>query len=200
MIILKKRMALYARSALTLLKIAFVKLFNVRSFFSPPAQDFSLTTKISAHDNGKITLGARIHTKRNVVFEADGGALEIGSGCFFNNGCMVVAKERVQIGSYSSFGPNVLIYDHDHVIDEGSIHDSGFATAPVVIGNNVWIGAGCVILRGTVIGDDCVVGAGSVVKGVYEPGTVVIQKRAETLRSRGAQGKETEKEVDVANG
>ncbi len=200
MIVLKKRMALYARSALTLLKIAFIKLFNIRSFFSPPAQDFSVTTKISAHDKGKISLGGRIHTKRNVVFEADGGVLEIGGGCFFNNGCMVVAKERVKIGSYASFGPNTLIYDHDHVIDAGSIHDSGFVTAPVIIGDNVWIGANCVILRGTVIGNDCVVGAGSVVKGIYEPGTVIIQKRAETLRSRDAKDKEPKKKVEVSNG
>ena len=40
-----------------------------------------------------------------------------------------------------------------------------YKTAPVEIGNNVWIGANCVILRGTKIGDNCVVAAGSVIKG-----------------------------------
>ena len=83
-------------------------------------------------------------------------------------------------------GPNVLIYDHDHDISSAeSIHDSGYKTSPVVIGDDVWIGANTVILRGTVIGRDCVVGAGSVLKGVYPAGSVIVQKRTENIYEKG---------------
>ena len=63
--------------------------------------------------------------------------------------------------------------------------NSGYKTSPVVIGDDVWIGANTVILRGTVIGRDCVVGAGSVLKGVYPAGSVIVQKRTENIDEKG---------------
>ncbi len=184
---MKKRISLLMRSAFSLVRAVFVKLFNIRTFSSALVQDFSFSTKFSMSGGGKINLMKKIHTKRNVVFESDGGIIDIGEGCFFNNGSMVVAKERITIGKRCSFGPNVLIYDHDHNIhSENEIHDSGFLTSPVVIGDNVWIGANSVILRGSVIGSGCVVGAGSVIKGVYPQDTVIIQKRKEDIREKNA--------------
>ena len=169
---MKKRISLYVRSVLTFLRIVITKIFNIKGFRSAFIQDFS----IKKH----------IHTKRNVILCAEGGTLEIGEGCFFNNGCMAVAKERITIGNRAAFGPNVLIYDHDHDISSAeSIHDSGYKTSPVVIGDDVWIGANTVILRGTVIGRDCVVGAGSVLKGVYPAGSVIVQKRTENIDEKG---------------
>lgn len=76
------------------------------------------------------------------------------------------------------------LYDHD-ISSAESIHDSGYKTSPVVIGDDVWIGANTVILRGTVIGRDCVVGAGSVLKGVYPAGSVIVQKRTENIYEKG---------------
>lgn len=182
-IIMKKKISLCVRSLFSLAHIVFTKLFNIRGFYSAMEQDFSASTKFSVSGSGRISLMKHIHTKRNVIFEADGGNMEIGEGCFFNNGCMVVSKESISIGSYSAFGPNVLVYDHDHNIhSERTIHDSGFVTEPVIIGDNVWIGANSVILRGSVIGDGCVIGAGSVIKGVYPSDTIIIQKRSEETK------------------
>jgi acetyltransferase-like isoleucine patch superfamily enzyme len=179
---MKERLALYMRSFLSFVHIIFKKIFNIRAFFAPPIQDLSASTKISVSGGGKIILGKHIHTRRSVTLEAVGGCLEIGDGCFFNNGCMTVAKEHISIGNYTSIGPYTVIYDHDHNIHSNKeIHDSGYVTENVVIGNNVWIGAHCVILRGTRIGDGCVIGAGSVIKGEYEPYTTVVQKRSETV-------------------
>lgn len=167
---------------MSLWHIVFTKILNIRTFNSAVLQDFSLCTKILSSRGGKITLKKHIHTKRGVVFEADGGSIEVGEGVFFNNGCMVVSKESIRIGEYTSFGPNVLIYDHDHNIHSAEeIHDSGFLTDAVTIGNNVWVGANTVILRGTHLGDGCVVGAGSVIKGTYPPDSVIIQKRTENI-------------------
>lgn len=173
---------MYLRSALSVLHILIVKLSNPRGFFSPPVQDFSLTTSICVRGRGIMSLGKHVHTKRNVTLVSDSALLEIGEGCFFNNGCMAVAKERISIGKNSAFGPNVMIYDHDHDIHSAkSVHDSGFVKSPVMIGDDVWVGANSVILRGTRLGNGCVVGAGSVVKGHYPAGSVIIQKRVETV-------------------
>lgn len=182
---MKKKLSLCVRAFLSLIHIAFVRIMNIGALKGSAVQDFALSVKLCPHGGGKIVLGRHIHANRNTVLEADGGALKIGEGCFFNNGCMAVSHESITIGAYSCFGPNVLIYDHDHAAAAGqSLHDSGYKTAPVTIGSNVWIGANCVILRGTVIGDDCVIGAGSVIKGNYESGSVVIQKRSEEIRKK----------------
>lgn len=182
---MKKKLLLAIRTFFSMIHILYAKILNIRSFSSSLVQDFAPSTRIFPHEGGKIKLGKHIHARRGVVFEAEGGYLEIGEGCYLNNGCMIVSHESIRIGSYTSFGPNVLIYDHDHRIDGGQrLHDSGYVTAPVVIGNNVWIGANSVILRGTVIGNDCVIGAGSVIKGNYPEGSVVIQKRADKITKR----------------
>lgn len=52
-----------------------------------------------------------------------------------------------------------------------------FKTSPITIGSNVWIGANTLILRGTHIGDNCVVAGGAVIRGSYPANTVIIQKR-----------------------
>lgn len=75
-------------------------------------------------------------------------------------------------------GPNVLIYDHDHDFrKEEGLKKLKYKTAPVDIGDNVWIGANTIILRGTKIGNNCVIGAGSVIKGCYPDNSIVVQKR-----------------------
>lgn len=182
---MRKRISLYIRAFFALWHLLFVKLVHFRGFSAKIPQDISCGTKISVYSGGSILLEKHIHTRRTVTLEADGGTLCIGGGCFINNGCTVVAKDSITIGRNTAIGPNTLIYDHDHRIDASvPLHDSGFVTAPVIIGDNVWIGANTVILRGSVIGNDCVIGAGSVIKGEYPPNTVVIQHREETLKKK----------------
>lgn len=55
-------------------------------------------------------------------------------------------------------------------------------TKPVVIGKNVFIGCNSIILKGTVLGDNCVVGAGSVVSGTYEPSSVIAGNPAKVVK------------------
>ena len=107
-----------------------------------------------------------------------GAEIKIGSMSSLNSDCKIVSHEKIEIGHDTIFGPNVLIYDHDHVYNtETGVRRKDFKTSAIVIGNNCWIGAGSIILRGTHIGDNCLVGAGSIVKGNYPAGTKIIQKR-----------------------
>lgn len=182
---MKKKILLYVRAFFALWHLLIIKLVSPSALHAKMAQDISCSTKISARDGGRIYLEKHIHTRRNVTLEADGGELYIGEGTFLNSGCGVVAKESVTIGRGTAIGPNTFICDHDHRIDPSiPLHDSGFVTAPVIIGDNVWIGANTVILRGSVIGNGCVIGAGSIIKGEYAPNTVIIQKRSEILTEK----------------
>ena len=119
----------------------------------------------------KMHNGSKIRVRK-------GGKVEIGKNFGMSNGCVVTAYEHIKIGDNVMLGPNVLIYDQDHDYRaEGGVAAMKFKTAPVVIGNNVWIGANTLILRGTTIGGNSVVGGGTVIKGEYPPNSVIIQKR-----------------------
>ena len=133
--------------------------------------------------NAKLTLGKRVsvHSNSKIISSVNGN-LTIDDGCKFNYGCMVVSRHMIHIKKGVEFGPNVIIYDHDHDFRaKGGLKAGAFKCAPVVIGENCWIGANTIILRGTTIGDNCVVGAGCVVSGNIPPNTVLVQKRENTL-------------------
>ncbi|MDO5548128.1 MAG: acyltransferase [Eubacteriales bacterium] len=89
-----------------------------------------------------------------------GGICRIGSGNFFNYNVSITALKMIEIGDNCKVANNVVIVDHDHDYHNSNI---GYQCAPVVIGNNVWIGANAVILKGVTIGDNAVIAAGSVV-------------------------------------
>ena len=130
---------------------------------------------LEVHGKGRIRLGSFNQNRGNLYLVADGGRIEIGDHCFFNTGCCVTSVESVRIGSGCKFGNNLVIVDHDHNFK----NDDGpeFISSPVIIGNSNWIGANVTILRGTKIGNGCVIGAGSVVKGDIPDGSRIIQKR-----------------------
>lgn len=76
------------------------------------------------------------------------------------------------------FGENICIYDHDHNFKMlALVREQGFSCDTVKIGNNVWIGSGCIILKGAIIGDNSVIAAGSIVKGNVDCNSLFYQRR-----------------------
>lgn len=91
----------------------------------------------------------------------------VGKNCFFNNDCSIAANEMICIGDNNLFGENVKIYDHNHKFDKDSlIKSQGYSNSSVTIGDNCWIGSNVVILKGTIIENNCVIGAGCIVSGI----------------------------------
>lgn len=130
---------------------------------------------------GLLSLGDQVATYPGGKFSAVyGGKLTIGSRCFFNCNNLIVCRNSINIGEHCLFGPNVVIYDHDHCFGMNGIEE-GYKVGSVEIGKNCWIGAGVTILRDTQIGDGCVIGAGTVVKGIIPPHTLVVGSRDNEL-------------------
>ncbi|MBQ6728035.1 MAG: acyltransferase, partial [Clostridia bacterium] len=97
--------------------------------------------------------------------------------------CNLISHESIIIGNDTILAQNIFIYDHDHKYDaENGVKKREFKTAPIVIGKNCWIGANTMILRGTEIGDNCVIGAGCILKGKYPKGSLIIQPRETVVR------------------
>lgn len=100
----------------------------------------------------------------NPPFYCDYGYnIEVGRNCFINYNCTILDNARVRIGDNCLIAPNVAIYTAGHTI-HAEARSRGYEYGiEVVIGNDVWIGGNTVICPGVTIGDNAVIGAGSVV-------------------------------------
>ena len=90
-----------------------------------------------------------------------GKNLKLGKRVFINAGCHFQDNGGIEIGDNTMIGPKVTIVTLNH--DLRPKERLTATPSPVKIGINAWIGANCTILPGVTIGDNCVIGAGSVV-------------------------------------
>ncbi len=134
---------------------------------------------------GNIDFGKKVTFRRRFnVFIDKGGKLKIGNNCFFNNDCSINCCRDIKIGNDCLFGENVKIYDHNHRFSKRDvlIREQGFKTSDVVIGNNCWICSNVIILKGAKIGDNCVIGAGSIIKSNIDSNSIVFENKIEVIR------------------
>ncbi|MFN3668363.1 MAG: sugar O-acetyltransferase [Brevundimonas sp.] len=89
--------------------------------------------------------------------------IRLGRNVFLNFNCIVLDVCAVEIGDRTQIGPGVQILTADHPRDPAQRAEGLEFGKAVAIGRNVWIGGGALILPGVTIGDDAVIGAGSVV-------------------------------------
>jgi acetyltransferase-like isoleucine patch superfamily enzyme len=122
--------------------------------------NFPLSTDLVVRSGANIEVEGRFRIfAGGQIGLAAGARLSLGSG-YINNGCFISCVEAVRIGHDVAIGPNLRILDSDRHEIVGSDKP---ASAPVTIGDHVWIGMGVTILQGVTIGDGAVIGAGSVV-------------------------------------
>ena len=109
--------------------------------------------------------------------KAKGGPISIGDRGGIATNCFISTEYKgVEIGKNFICGPNVNIIGSNYSLSEKGIHleDLEIRSQGIRIGNNVWIGAGSTILDGTVLGDNTIVVANSLVNRRY-PGDVILQ-------------------------
>lgn len=108
--------------------------------------------------------------------------IEIGAGSRLSNNISIVAMAGIRIGERCLIGDSVSIYDCDfHELDPLRRMEGG-PVEPVSVGNNVWIGSRAIILRGVTIGDNSVIGAGSLVTRNVPPDCVAAGIPAKVIR------------------
>jgi len=109
------------------------------------------------------------------VFRLDRGSIVTGKRVSFSPGCMIYeTRAGLTIGDCTMLAAGVTICGVQHGFGDLSlpIRDQQTTELPIEIGADVWIGMGAIILPGAKIGDGCVIGAGSLVRGTVEPYTV----------------------------
>lgn len=108
--------------------------------------------------------------------------IEVGDNFYGNYNLTILDIAKVTIGNNVMIAPNVSIYSVNHPLHPDS-RNTGYETGrPVSIGNNVWIGGSVVITPGVTIGDNCVIGAGSVVTKSIPPRSLAAGNPCRILR------------------
>ncbi len=141
-------------------------------------------TEIRKNRNAKCSIGEDVKIDYNTVLSVQkNGILEIKNGVAIGFNSMIVCHKRIVIGENTMFGPNVYIYDHDHIYDDYGVKAKEYNTKEIIIGKNCWFGTGCIILKGTIVGDNCIIGAGTMLKGEYPSNSVIVDKREKIIKT-----------------
>ena len=145
---------------------AWMDRYNARSTLTQPERQALLAEAFA-----RVGEGCNI---RPPFFCDYGYNITLGRGVFLNFNCCILDVVQVTIGDMTQIGPGVQIMTADHPRDPAQRRQMLEVGRPLAIGANVWIGGGAQILPGVTIGDDAIVGAGSVVtRDVPAGGTVV---------------------------
>lgn len=134
-------------------------------------------TRLSVDKTSYVYVGKKVISDGRCSIIVDKNArIEIGECVYFNEGMMISSKKSVIIGEGCQFGPNVKIFDNNHCFNKKQGVMSKHRAESIVIGKNCWIASNVVILKGTVIGDNCVIGVGCTVKGKIPASSIVTQE------------------------
>jgi len=164
-------------------------------FYCESAQIFR---KMVTKKPGAVVIGNHVSCYAGCSFAiGENGRCTIGDFTLLN-GALIMADERIDIGSHCLVSWNVGIADSDfhplepaqRLIDAQALAPyfkdrpprPQLTPAPVKIGNNVWIGMNAVILKGVIIGDNSVVAAGAVVTRSIAPNTIVAGNPAVVVK------------------
>lgn len=128
--------------------------------------------------------------------QAQGGPrIVIGNGVYINRWTMLDASEKIEIGDGVMVGPHCYITDHDHGTEgTGAMGGQPLVSVPTRIGSNAWLGAHVTVLKGVVIGECAVVGAGAVVTRDVPAEAIVAGVPAKVV---GWRGKDSAKSPEV---
>jgi acetyltransferase-like isoleucine patch superfamily enzyme len=139
-----------------------------------------------------LEIGSGSRIKENVWCACYGGSIAIGRQVLIGRNSVLYGHGDIVVGDYTMIGPNVTIVSSEHVYwaDDGSFQAQGFTRESIEIGENVWIGANCVVLGGSRVERDVVVGAGAVVTETLRSGYVYAGVPARLLRPLRAGGRE----------
>jgi acetyltransferase-like isoleucine patch superfamily enzyme len=113
------------------------------------------------------------------------GKLVIRSGSYVNRYTMFDVHEQIEVGSNCMIGPNCYITDANHGVAAGlSVKQQPIEPKPVIIEDEVWLGAGVIVLCGVRIGRGAVIGAGAVVTKDISANAIVVGVPAREIGRR----------------
>jgi acetyltransferase-like isoleucine patch superfamily enzyme len=147
-------------------------------------------------DSSRIVVGPHTHVNGELFLFANGGQITLGEWCYVGEGSRIWSSGSVKIGNRVNISHSVNIFDslthpmraadrHQQIktiLTQGHPREISLGERPVTICDDVWLGAGSIILRGVTIGEGAIIGAGSVVTKDVPPFSVVAGNPAVLIR------------------
>lgn len=148
---------------------------------------YNRTTETDVEVREKIKTELFRSVGKNVFIEPDficelGSNITIGDNVFINFGCIIFDMGEVTIGDNAMFGPRVGIYTTNHAFDAEERIANVVVSKPIHIGNRVWLSADAKIVQGVTIGDNSIIGAGSVVTKDIPPNVIAAGNPCRVIR------------------
>lgn len=138
---------------------------------------------------GPVELGDRTHLYRDTHIQTgEGGCITIGADTHIQPRCQLSAyKADIRIGRGVAIAPNCALYPYDHGMAAGRrIEDQPLQTkGDIIIGDDVWLGTGVIVLAGVRIGRGAVIGAGSIVTKDVPDNCIAVGAPARMIKTRG---------------
>ena len=127
-------------------------------------------------------------TKENFLIEQPfmcdhGYNIEIGENFYANHNLIILDGNKVSFGDNVFIAPNCGFYTAGHPLDYRQRNQGLEYAKPIKVGNNVWIGGNVVVLPGVTIGDNCVIGAGSIVTKDIPENTVAVGNPCKVIKT-----------------
>ena len=152
----------------------------MEAYNSSPADDPDARRRILGELLGSFGPGSEI---RPPIYCDYGYHLRIGARVFVNVGLVALDVAAITIGDDVQIGPGVQLLTPTHPVEAEPRRAKWEAAKPIVVGDNVWLGGGAIVLPGVTIGEDTVVGAGAVVTKDLPAGVVAVGNPARIVRS-----------------
>jgi acetyltransferase-like isoleucine patch superfamily enzyme len=144
------------------------------------------SAKVETKFGGRISIGQKTELLDGVVIQTYGGNIKIGSHCSINAYTVIYGHGNTTIGDNVLIAGGCMIIPSNHTFSDANklIREQASTSKGITIENNVWIGHGCSILDGVVIGEGSVIAAGSVVNASIPPFSVVGGVPAKIIKTR----------------
>lgn len=146
--------------------------------------------KMYDYNETRPSEGERCYIEPPLRANWGGHHVHLGKGVYANFNLTLVDDTHIYVGDYTMIGPNVTIATAGHPILPELREKAYQYNAPVHIGRNCWLGAGVVVLPGVTIGDNTVIGAGSVVTKDIPENVVAVGNPCHVLRPIGERDRE----------
>ncbi|MEL7661271.1 acyltransferase [Acetobacterium wieringae] len=141
-------------------------------------------TYLKMHANSGLTINGYFRAFYNTSIEIFSGGVLTLSNAYVNSDCVIACTKHVSIGNGTAIARGVYIYDSDHHKLIGKSGEQTNLSAPVIIGNHVWVGVGAIILKGVTIEDGAVIAAGAVVTHDIPAGCVAAGNPAKIIKEK----------------
>lgn len=184
-----------------MMKTIFLKFYNFlkriesenqrKLFFRNKESHIHPSFKLGVNNYADISHSATFNIAENVYINESnyltikkGASLNIGKNTYITR-ATIACLEKIEIGENCILGEGLKIFDHNHkyTSEPFSVAKTDFNTAPIKIGNNVWTGANCIILKGVSIGNNVILGAGCVIYKDVPDNSIIINKQEQIIKS-----------------